>query len=74
MTKKKSSATGGFFLGAALGAIGGVIAGILTAPKSGKATRADIARGSKKVVNKAGEEIKKATSGRTTKKTTKARK
>ena len=59
-TEKKSSGAGKFFLGAALGAIGGAIAGILTAPKSGKETRKDIADGSKKVAAKAKATGKKA--------------
>lgn len=58
--EKKSSGAGKFFLGAALGAIGGAIAGILTAPKSGKETRKDIADGSKKVAAKAKATGKKA--------------
>ncbi len=39
---KKSSNAGKFALGAALTALAGFIAGILTAPKSGKETRKDI--------------------------------
>lgn len=53
MSKQKSSK---FLLGAALGAL----AGILFAPKSGKATRADIKRTSKKAAKKAEVEGKKA--------------
>ena len=71
---KKPSAARGFFIGAALGALGGAIAGILTAPKSGKATRADIKRTGKKAVTTAKKQVKKVTRGRTSKKTAKARK
>jgi len=56
---RKKSGAGGFFLGAAIGAATGVVAGMLTAPKSGKQTRADIARGTKKVARKAKSESKK---------------
>jgi len=56
---KKKSGAGGFLLGAALGAAAGAVAGVLTAPKSGKQTRADIARGSKKIAKKAKTESKK---------------
>ena len=82
VAKKKGSGRGGsFLLGAALGAAAGTVAGVLTAPKSGKQTRADIARGSKKVVRKAtaegkklakkaGVELKKVTGGKSKKKTT----
>ena len=71
---KKPSTARGFFVGAALGAIGGAIAGLLTAPKSGKATRTDIKRKSKKAVTTAKKQVKKVTRGRTPKKTAKARK
>ena len=50
---KKANGNGKFILGAALGAIGGAIAGVLFAPKSGKETRKDIAEGTKKVAKKA---------------------
>jgi gas vesicle protein len=85
-TKKKKSGAGGFILGAALGAAAGAVAGVLTAPKSGKQTRADIARGTKKAARKvkseskkfaakAEKEFRKATSGgRKKTKTTKSRK
>lgn len=53
MSKQKSNK---FFLGAIFGAI----AGLLFAPKSGKATRADIKRTSKKAAKKAEVESKKA--------------
>lgn len=42
MGKKSKSNAGKFALGAALTALAGFIAGILTAPKSGKETRKDI--------------------------------
>lgn len=58
--EKKGNGAKTFLLGAALGAIGGAIAGILTAPKSGKETRKDIAEGSKKVAAKAKATGKKA--------------
>jgi len=87
MAKKKKSSAGSFFLGAALGAAAGTVTGILTAPKSGKQTRADIVRegkkvarkakaGSKKLVKGVEKEFKKVTTsgGNKKKKTTKARK
>jgi len=43
MSKDKSG-SGKFILGAAIGGAIGAIAGILSAPKSGKETRADIAK------------------------------
>jgi len=43
MSKKKSNA-GKFAIGAAVGAVVGIVAGFLTAPKSGKETRADVKR------------------------------
>jgi gas vesicle protein len=42
MSKDKSGSTGKFMLGAAIGGAIGAIVGVLTAPKSGKETRADI--------------------------------
>ena len=71
MTKKKNSAAKGFFLGATLGAIGGAVAGLLTAPKSGKATRTDIGRKAKKTKTAAKKQLKKVTNGRPQKKTAK---
>ena len=59
MAKKKSNGSGKFFLGIALGTITGGIAGMLTAPKSGKQTRKDIERTGKKVAKKAKTEAKK---------------
>jgi len=61
MTKKTKA--GGFLLGAALGAAVGAAAGILTAPKAGKETRADIARASKKAAQKAKAQGKKVIAG-----------
>ena len=59
---KKSNGAGKFFLGAAVGAVGGTVAGILTAPKSGKATRADIKRGGKKAINATKKQVGKIAS------------
>ena len=75
----KKNGAGGFFLGAAIGAVAGAVTGLLTAPKSGKETRADIARGSKKAANKVKAEGKKIVGkmkhgGDKKKKTTKSRK
>ena len=47
---KKSNNNHKYFIGARAGAAVGAIAGILTAPKSGKETRKDIADTSKKAV------------------------
>lgn len=55
----KKSGSGKFILGAALGAIGGAIAGVLMAPKSGKETRKDIKDGANKVAKKAKTEVAK---------------
>lgn len=41
-----------FLSGAAVGAFAGVVAGLLTAPRSGSATRADIAKQAKRLKNK----------------------
>jgi len=72
--RKSNKVATGFFLGAAIGAVGGAVAGILTAPKSGKATRADIARHSKKAVSHAKKTVKKATKrAKSTKKAKKTR-
>ncbi|MCL2280399.1 YtxH domain-containing protein [Candidatus Saccharibacteria bacterium] len=62
MTKDKSSG-GKFFLGALIGGAVGAVAGLLTAPKSGKETRADIkkkADDTKKAAGKKIEQGKKA--------------
>ena len=47
-----------FALGAVLAAAAGYIAGILTAPKSGKETRADIKEGAKTALSAAEKELK----------------
>ena len=60
MTNKKSNGGGHFILGAFFGAIAGAAAGILTAPKSGKETQADLAREGKKFAKKAETTAKKA--------------
>ncbi len=49
MSKDKNN---GFLVGATIGAIAGVVTGILFAPKSGKETRQDIKDTSKKVYEK----------------------
>lgn len=59
-TKKKGS-SGVFFIGAALGALAGAVTGILTAPKSGKETRADIEREGKKALNTAKKNLDETT-------------
>lgn len=56
---KKSLSGGGFILGALLGTIVGGVTGILAAPKSGKATRADISRAGKKFAKQSAKELKK---------------
>lgn len=51
MRQPKKSNTGLVFaIGAGLGAIAGAVAGVLTAPKSGKETRADLEREGKKAI------------------------
>lgn len=57
---KKDKKGGKFFLGAAIGAIAGGIAGVLTAPKSGKETQADIKKGGERLAKKAKSAVKKA--------------
>ena len=49
MSKRK------FVLGALFGAAAGVVAGVLTAPKSGKETRADLKKKANELKNEAGE-------------------
>lgn len=51
--------TKNFFTGMLFGAIAGAAAGILLAPKSGKETRADIARYSSEIKDKIAEELSK---------------
>ena len=58
--KAKNNGTHKFFLGALAGAAIGTIAGILTAPKSGKETRKDIADAGKKAVEAGKEGVEKA--------------
>lgn len=48
-----------FALGAALTAVAGYVAGVLTAPKSGKETRADLTDKAKETYNAAEKELKK---------------
>lgn len=57
---KKDKKGGKFFLGAVIGAIAGGITGVLTAPKSGKETQADIKKGGEKLAKKAKSAVKKA--------------
>ena len=58
-SRNKTSGTKKLVAGLAIGAAAGMVAGILTAPKSGKETRADLAKKAKdikgKVSNKAGD-------------------
>lgn len=56
----KKNGAGGFFLGALLGTVAGGIAGLLTAPKSGKETRADLEKQGKKALKAAKNNIDKA--------------
>lgn len=49
---EKSSGGAKFWLGAALGAIAGTVAGIVIAPKSGEETRKDISEAGKKAEKK----------------------
>ena len=51
---------GKFALGALVGAAAGVVAGVLTAPKSGKETRADIKRKAGEIKEDATEVVDKA--------------
>ena len=53
MAEEKKSGAGKFFLGALFGAAVGAIAGILTAPKSGKETRKDLKDAGDKAVKDA---------------------
>ena len=57
---KKSSGAGKFALGAAIGTAVGGGAGILTAPKSGKETRQDVARKAREVKKAAGDKAGEA--------------
>lgn len=55
---KKSSTTSKIAIGALFAAVVGFLAGILTAPKSGKETREDIKEGTAKVVANTEKELK----------------
>ena len=55
MASDKKSGAGKFALGALIGAAVGTVAGILTAPKSGKETRDDIKRKAGEAKDAAGE-------------------
>ncbi len=59
LRKKKSSVVKDVAIGASLAAVAGYVAGILTAPKSGKQTRKAIERGAKKQVKHAEKELAK---------------
>jgi gas vesicle protein len=59
MAKKQSSTTKKIAVGAALAAAAGYVAGVLTAPKSGKQTREDIKTTANKGVTEAERELKK---------------
>jgi gas vesicle protein len=59
MSKGKGKVAKGFFLGA----IGGAIAGLLFAPKSGKETRDDIKKGARKVEQTGRKAVKEARQG-----------
>lgn len=56
---KKSNNTKGIIAGVAIGAVAGAIAGILFAPKSGKETRADIAKYLHEIKEKIARELPK---------------
>jgi len=58
MAKDSKDSMKKFALGAALAAAAGYVAGILTAPKSGKETRDDIKQGAKTAVAAAEKELK----------------
>ncbi len=59
MRKKESNDVKKYAIGAGVAAIAGYLAGILTAPKSGKQTRDDLQQTAKKGVTEAEKEIKK---------------
>jgi len=58
MAKDKDSSGGKWVAGAAIAGIAGFVAGILTAPKSGKETRADIKTGAVKAKTEAEKKLK----------------
>lgn len=60
MSKHRSSGNGKLAIGAAIGAVAGVITGLLFAPKSGEETRKDIADTATKAKDKVVAEAKKA--------------
>jgi gas vesicle protein len=59
MAKKSKFGLKQILVGSGLAAVAGYLAGILTAPKSGKQTRGDIVNNSKRAVKKAEREAKK---------------
>ncbi|MCL2451671.1 YtxH domain-containing protein [Candidatus Saccharibacteria bacterium] len=59
MSRGKSSG-GKFFLGAVIGGAIGAVAGLLSAPKSGKETRADLKKKADEAKEFAGEKTKEA--------------
>lgn len=58
--RKKQNTGQKLAIGAALGGVAGYLAGILTAPKSGKETRKDIAAKSGEVKDESAEQLQKA--------------
>lgn len=59
LRKKKSSQAKSIAIGASVAAVAGYVAGILTAPKSGKQTRKAIERTAKKRAKQANKELQK---------------
>jgi gas vesicle protein len=59
MFRKKSTDVKKIAIGAGIAAAAGYLAGVLTAPKSGKDTRADIKKGAGKAVQEAEKDLKK---------------
>ncbi len=60
MSREKQSSNGKTFaLGAAIAAVAGYVTGVLTAPKSGKATREDLKESASKGLSEAEKELKK---------------
>ncbi len=58
--RKKNHTVRNVAIGSAIAAVGGFLTGILTAPKSGKATRGDIKKGANKGLAEAEKDLKKA--------------